>query len=174
MAHPQSGDDNAPAELSKHAAATFEQTGDVTIGSAVVGDQVNVHLHPPASEAKSGWVPGWALVAIVALALAALVGIYLVQASPGSSTTMLLQVRVRAAGTEAAVPNAEVTLDTEGPLPQDEFTDGSGLAAFRVAAGLTGSTARITVEAPGYSRYVQLITLRDNPPLEEIRLQPAP
>lgn len=79
---------------------------------------------------------------------------------PGGSSSFEYQVHVQAASTTADLPNAQVRIEITGIAPLTSITDANGTARIFIASSIEGKPALLTVELPGYEKYVKNIDLK--------------
>jgi len=81
---------------------------------------------------------------------------------PTSSSRFAYQVQVRAKDTDEYVPGAEVMIAVGGIAPLDGITDANGLAVVSIPSSHAEREAKLTVEATGFRRHTQYVTLNVN------------
>lgn len=82
-------------------------------------------------------------------------------------------VRVEAKGTGNYVERARVTIEIGGKAPLDDVTDTHGLAIIRIPPSYAKQPGRLIVEASGYKKYEQNISLVLDALPDVIQLEPT-
>lgn len=83
-------------------------------------------------------------------------------------------IRIQAKNTGNDITNAKVTIDLPGKVPQESLTDSNGVARIFISSDLAGLAGRLTVQAPGYKRYIQNIELIKGKLPDIIQIELAP
>jgi hypothetical protein len=115
------------------------------------------------------WVP--IVVALIGLA-GVIVPIVLTRCDGNGDFEYLVRVQVR--GTGDYVEGAGVTIEIGGEAPLDNITDTQGLARIRIPSSHAGQPGKLIVEASGYKRYEQNISLVRGALPDVVQLEPAP
>jgi hypothetical protein len=102
------------------------------------------------------------LLVVCALALSACIG---------SGERFTYVVHVQDTSSRQRISGAEVTIDIPGEFTISSLSDDNGFASFPIEAAYRDRTAQLIVEATGYQRYEQEITLNERAIPEVVRLE---